>query len=72
MRFHGKIIADVPTADPDYLNANIKATDLLVVNNRQRIKLDTVSLISTATADSSTLRLKNTYVLARTWPVSIS
>jgi hypothetical protein len=27
MRFHGKIIADVPTADPDYLNANILATD---------------------------------------------
>jgi hypothetical protein len=57
-RFHGKIIADVPTADPDYLNANIQATDLLVVNNGTRIKLDTVSLISTATADSSTLRLK--------------
>jgi hypothetical protein len=27
MRFHGKIIADVPTADPDYLNANILATN---------------------------------------------
>jgi hypothetical protein len=39
MRFHGKIVADVPTADPDYLNANIKATDLLVVNNKgQRIQ----------------------------------
>jgi hypothetical protein len=58
MRFHGKIIADVPTADPDYLNANILATDLLVVNKGERITLDTVSLISTATADSSTLRLK--------------
>jgi hypothetical protein len=58
MRFHGKIIADVPTADPDYLNANILATDLLVVNKGERIALDTVSLISTATADSSTLRLK--------------
>lgn len=58
MRFHGKIVADVPTADPDYLNANILATDLLVVNKGERIALDTVSLISTATADSSTLRLK--------------
>nr|WP_240315151.1 translocation/assembly module TamB domain-containing protein [Mucilaginibacter pineti] len=58
MRFHGKIVADVPTADPDYLNANIQATDLLVVNKGQRIQLDTVSLISTANADSSTLRLK--------------
>ncbi|MFD0794984.1 translocation/assembly module TamB domain-containing protein [Mucilaginibacter litoreus] len=58
MRFHGKIIADVPTADPDYLNANILATDLLVVNKGERIALDTVSLISTANADSSTLRFK--------------
>jgi hypothetical protein len=57
MRFHGKIVADVPTADPDYLNANIQATDLLIVNAGQRIKLDTVSLLSTANADSSSLRL---------------
>ncbi|MEB0277532.1 translocation/assembly module TamB domain-containing protein [Mucilaginibacter sp. 10B2] len=58
IRFHGKIIADVPTADPDYLNAKILATDLLINNNGQRIQLDTVSLVSTATADSSTLYLK--------------
>ncbi|MGY4539702.1 hypothetical protein ACVW0P_004141 [Mucilaginibacter sp. UYNi724] len=58
MRFHGKIIADVPTADPDYLNAKILATDLIINNNGQRIQLDTVSLVSTATADSSTLYLK--------------
>ena len=62
MRLHGKIIADVPTADPDYLNATIKATDLLVVNKDQRIRMDTISLISTATADSSTLALKSSIV----------
>jgi hypothetical protein len=55
---HGKIVANVPTADPNYLNANIKATDLLIVNKGERIKLDTVSLVSTATPDSSTLFLK--------------
>lgn len=58
MRFHGKIVAKVPTADPDYLNANILATDLIIVNKGKRIQLDSVSLISTATADSSALRLK--------------
>lgn len=58
MRFHGKIVADFPTADPDYLNAKIIATDLLVNNAGTRINLDTVSLISTANADSSSLRLK--------------
>ena len=58
MRIHGKIIADVPTADPDYLNANIRVTDLLIAQKDQVIKLDTISLVSTANADSSTLRLK--------------
>ncbi|WP_457128081.1 translocation/assembly module TamB domain-containing protein [Mucilaginibacter sp. HD30] len=62
LRLHGKIIADVPTADPDYLNATIKATDLLVVNKDQRIRMDTISLISTANADSSTLALKSSIV----------
>ncbi|MFD0748678.1 translocation/assembly module TamB domain-containing protein [Mucilaginibacter calamicampi] len=62
MRIHGKIIADVPTADPDYLNATIKATDLLVVNKDQRIRMDTITLVSTATADSSTLALKSSIV----------
>ena len=58
MLFHGKIVAKVPTADPNYLNADIEATDLLVVNGAQRIKLDTISLKSTANADSSTIKLK--------------
>ena len=56
-RFHGKIEANVPTADPDYLNANIKATDLVMFASGKRIKIDTVSLVSTANADSSSLSL---------------
>ncbi len=58
MRVHGKIVADVPTADPDYLNAKILLTDLLVAQKGQVIKLDTVSLVSTANADSSTIKLR--------------
>lgn len=55
---HGKVVADVPTADPDYLNANIKITDLFVAQKDQTIKLDTVSLVSTANADSSSIKIK--------------
>jgi len=58
MRIHGNIVADVPTADPDYLNAKIQVTNLLVAQKDQTIRLDTISLVSTANADSSTLRLK--------------
>ncbi|BAU55349.1 hypothetical protein MgSA37_03533 [Mucilaginibacter gotjawali] len=58
MRVHGKIVADVPTADPNYLNANIKITDLLIYQPGKLIRLDTISLFSTANADSSTIKLK--------------
>jgi hypothetical protein len=58
MRIHGKIVVDVPTADPDYLNANIRVNDLLIAQKDQTIRLDSISLVSTANADSSTLRLK--------------
>jgi len=64
MRFHGKIVANVPTADPNYLNADIEATDLLIVNKAQRIKVDSMSLISTANADSSTLKFKTQMLTA--------
>ncbi|WP_460681363.1 translocation/assembly module TamB domain-containing protein [Mucilaginibacter koreensis] len=64
MRLHGKIVADVPTADPDYLNANVLATELLYASGTQRIAIDTVSLVSTANADSSSLRLKTPFASA--------
>jgi len=64
MRFHGQLVADIPTADPDYLNGNILLKDALVVKGSQRIQLDSVSVISKATADSNALHLKSTFLSA--------
>lgn len=64
MRLHGKLIADLPTADPDYLNGNIKLTDIQIVNKGQAIHMDSIVVVSTATADSSTLRLKTDMLTA--------
>lgn len=57
-RIRGKIVADVPTANPDYLNGHIKLSDFLLVQNGKATRIDSVSLVSTANADSSTIRLK--------------
>jgi hypothetical protein len=65
LRFHGKIVANVPTASLDYLNGNVQATDLLLNYKGQRYKLDTISVISTATADSSTLKFRSEVLSAR-------
>lgn len=64
MRFHGKLALDFQTADPDYLNGNAMLTDMVLVNKGQRISIDTVSFISTANADSSSLRLKTPMLFA--------
>ncbi|RVT99882.1 translocation/assembly module TamB [Mucilaginibacter limnophilus] len=64
LRAHGKLVADVPTADPDYLNGKILLTDLVVVQKAQRIQMDTISLVSTATPDSSTLDFKTPMLAA--------
>ncbi len=64
LRLHGKIVADVPTADPDYLNGTIQITNLLVVQPTQRIQVDSISIASTANADSSTLNVKSQILTA--------
>ncbi|WP_158824872.1 translocation/assembly module TamB domain-containing protein [Mucilaginibacter lacusdianchii] len=64
MRFHGKVVADLPTADPDFLNGSVLLTDMILVNKGQRIQLDTVSVVSTANADSSSLRLHTPFLNA--------
>jgi len=61
---HGRLVADVPTADPNYLNANIKVTNLLVAEQKQVIKIDSIGLVSTANTDSSTLKFKTPFLTA--------
>jgi hypothetical protein len=64
MRFHGKLIANISTADPDYLNGNIRLTDIMVANKGQVIKMDSVIVLATANADSSTMRLRSDMLTA--------
>ncbi|PWG79083.1 translocation/assembly module TamB domain-containing protein [Pararcticibacter amylolyticus] len=59
LRFHGKLSADLPTADPDYLNGSVVLSNALIARNGERFTLDTVSIVSTANADSSTLKLRS-------------
>ena len=63
-RFHGKITADLPTADPDFLNGDISLTNTLFVTNGKRYQLDTVSLTALSTADSNKLALRSEVINA--------
>ncbi len=64
MRFHGKLFADLKTADPDYLNGEVLLTEAIMARGSDRFSLDTVSITSTASADSNSLKLRSEFVSA--------
>ena len=56
---HGSLEADLATADPDYLNGTITLANAIVSSGGERYQIDSVSVVSTANADSSTLKLRS-------------
>jgi hypothetical protein len=61
----GVLKADVPTADPDYLNADVSLTSFQLVKEGQMINVDTVILHSEATADHNLLTLRSEILSAK-------
>lgn len=59
LRLHARLTADLPTADPDYLNGRILLSEAIVAKNGERFSLDSVSIVSKATADSNSIRLRS-------------
>ena len=64
VRFHGSLEADLATADPDYLNGTITLANAIVSSGGERYQIDSLSVVSTANADSSTLKLKSEVLTA--------
>lgn len=61
----GVIDADIPSADPDYLNGDVSVRGLQVVKDGQKINVDTIDVHSEATADHNLLTLNSEIVKAR-------
>jgi hypothetical protein len=61
----GVMKASVPTADPDYLNADVSLTSFQLVKEGQMINVDTVILHSEATADHNLLTLRSEILSAK-------
>jgi translocation and assembly module TamB len=55
--FRGKIDADVASLNPDYLEADVKITQALLVSGTQRLPLDTLSFVSGRTGSGQFMRL---------------
>jgi len=63
-RYHGKIVADFETADPDYLNGSIVVANSSIAYNDSRYTLDSISLVATADTSRNTLILRSEFLQA--------
>lgn len=60
--YHGTIIADLPTADPDYLNGTIDIANSIIVTPETRYRLDTIKIVSVATEGEDSLDLRSEFM----------
>lgn len=56
LKYHGRISADFSNIDPDSLNGRLAVTHSIIATGKQRIALDTISVVS-ATGDSGSISL---------------
>jgi hypothetical protein len=64
LKFRGKIDADIETLDPDYLNGTISFNKLLIAKGEDRYQLDSIKIVSSATAKKNTLKLNSQFLTA--------
>src|SRR5690606_5072212 len=58
-RYHGKIVADFETADPDYLNGSIVVANSSIAYNDSRYTLDSICVVATADTSRKNLILRS-------------
>ncbi len=64
LKIKGNIVADVPTADLDFLNARIDLTDLVYANGKEQVALDSIKIRAIATAEKNTITLQSQFANA--------
>ena len=64
LKIKGNIVADVPTADLDFLNARIDLTDLVYANEKEQVALDSIKIRAIATAEKNTITLQSQFANA--------
>ncbi len=61
-RFQGQVNADLETADPDYLNGTIEIANAVIAVPGRRYRLDTISVVSVATAGEDSISLRSEFL----------
>ena len=61
MKLRGNIDADIPTADPDYLNGDISLHHVMFANEKGEFILDSINVLATATAEQQAISLRSQF-----------
>lgn len=64
MKLKGNVVADIPTADPDYLNGEISLDHLQILMDKDPILLDSINVVAVSTADGNSLKVKSQFLKA--------
>ncbi len=64
LKIRGNIVADVPTADLDFLNGNIDFTNINIATGQDQIVLDSIKIRAIATAEKNTITLQSQFANA--------
>ena len=59
MKLRGNIDADIPTADPDYLNGEINIHHVQFVTDKDPIILDSMTIVAVSTAEMNSIKVKS-------------
>src|SRR5690606_10512636 len=62
LRYHGRLIADLETADIDHLNGTVNIVNSSIAYNNERYTLDTVRLHAVAQDSSNLLQLQSEFL----------
>lgn len=64
LRFHGKIVGDLPSTNPDRLIGTMDASNVIVSANGKRYQLDSIALAASATGDQRDLKVRSQVLTA--------
>jgi hypothetical protein len=64
LKIKGNIVADIPTADLDFLNGRIDLTNITFANGKEQIELDSIKIRAIATAEKNTITLQSQFANA--------
>lgn len=62
MKLRGQVDADIPTADPDYLNGKISIHDIMIANEKGEYALDSINVVASATAEQHAIALRSQFI----------